>query len=79
MLCTECNKWCHKQCSGLRNLQGVQNFVCPRCAREGEGGDGYGGDEGPGLVVNGGILEEVEQFCYLGDVLDCEAGVKRAV
>ena len=51
----------------------------PRGAREGEGGDGNGGDEGPGLVVNGGILEEVEQFCYLGDVLDCEAGVKRAV
>ena len=32
-------------------------------------------DEGPGLVVNGGVLKEVEQFCFLGDVLDCEAGV----
>ena len=31
---------------------GVQNFVCPRCAREGEGGDEYGDDEGPGLVVD---------------------------
>ena len=31
------------------------------------------------LVVNGGVLEEVEQFCFLGDVLDCEAGVERAV
>ncbi len=27
----------------------------------------------------GGELEEVQQFCYLGDVLDCEAGVERAV
>ncbi len=24
-------------------------------------------------------LEEIQQFCYLGDVLDCEAGVERAV
>ena len=52
MLCTECNKWCHKRCSGLRNLQGVLNFVCPRCAREGNGGDDDGDDEGSGLVVN---------------------------
>ena len=57
------------------------NFICPRCAREGEleDGDGNGVDEGPGLVVNGGMLQEVEQFCYLGDVLDCESGVERAV
>ena len=26
VLCTECNKWCHKRCSGLRNLRGVQNL-----------------------------------------------------
>ena len=25
------------------------------------------------------MLEEVQQFCYLGDMLDCEAGVERAV
>ena len=57
---------------------GVQNFVCSRCSREREGGDEYGDDEGPGLVVNGGRLEEEQQFCYLGDALDCEAGVERA-
>ena len=59
--------------------RGVQNFVCPRCAWEGEGGDDDGDDEGPGLVVNWGVLEEVRQFCYLGDVMDCEGGVERAV
>ena len=57
----------------------VQNFVCPRCAREWESGDGNGDNEDPGLVVNGDMLEEVEQFCYLGDMLACEAGVERAV
>ncbi len=25
------------------------------------------------------MLKEVQQFCYLGDVLDCEAGVERAL
>ena len=37
-------------------------LVCSRCAREQEGVDFNGGGEGPGLVVNGGMLEEVEQF-----------------
>ena len=27
----------------------------------------------------GGQIEEMQDFCYLGDVLDCEAGVERAV
>ena len=45
----------------------------------GGGGDDYGDVEGPRLVVNGGVLEEVKQFCYLGDVLICGAGVERAV
>ena len=49
-----------------------------KCAREGDGGDDDG-DEVPRLVVNGGVLEAVEQLCYLGDVVDCEAGVERAV
>ena len=43
-------------------LRGVQNFVFPRCARVGEGGDSDGDDEGPRLVVDGGMLEEVEHF-----------------
>ena len=37
-------------------------------------------DEGPRLVVvNGGVcvLEEVVKFCYLGDGMNCEAGVLR--
>ena len=27
----------------------------------------------------GGQIEEVQEFCYLGDMLDCEAGVERAM
>ena len=59
MLCTKCNKWCQEQCSGLRNLRGVKNFLCPMCAREGEGGDGNRDDERLELVVNSGMSEEV--------------------
>ncbi len=61
----------------------VQNFVCPIYVRGEEekeervdGGDDAGDAS---LVVDGGELEEVPQFSYLGDVLDCEAGVERAV
>ena len=42
------------------------------CERGGEGGDA-------GLVVSGGVSEEVEKFYCLGDMLDCEAVVERAV
>ncbi len=32
-----------------------------------------------GLWLDGGVLEKVQQFCYLGDVVDCEARVEKAV
>ena len=51
VLCTECNIRYHHQCAGLRNLRGVQNFVCPSCAKEGDGGGDYGNNEVPELVV----------------------------
>ena len=46
---------------------------------EREGGYDDRDNEDPGLVVNGAVMEEVEQFWYLWDLLDCEAGVERAV
>ena len=33
ILCSECNKWCHKRCSGLKNLNGVIDFPCPACVQ----------------------------------------------
>ena len=71
MLCTVCRKWCHQRCSGLRNLRGVQNFVCPRCEREEENDKNKRKEERIRIAVNDGVLEELEQFCYLGDMLDC--------
>ncbi|KAK3872615.1 hypothetical protein Pcinc_022316 [Petrolisthes cinctipes] len=37
VLCLECKLWCHRRCSGLKNVKGVQNFRCPAC-REGKKG-----------------------------------------
>ena len=34
ILCTECNRWCHKKCSGLRYLGGVVDFHCPACIQK---------------------------------------------
>ena len=66
ILCTSCNKWTHKQCSGLRNLNGVVNFVCRACDQRGAGQTleredivlGQGEDE---------VVPEVQEFCYLGE------------
>ena len=37
-----------------------------------------GGGEG-GIVVEGGVVDMLTQFCYLGDVLDSEGRAERAV
>ena len=73
ILCIVCNKWCHQRCSGLKKVRGVKDFQCPSC-RNGNREVGVGG-----LITTGGRIEEVDEFCYLGNVLDCEAGVERAV
>jgi hypothetical protein len=68
ILCVECKKWCHFRCSSLKSLSGTQNFNCPSykigikrdIAKE-------------KLDTKRGTIEVVEDFCYLGNVLDCEA------
>ena len=74
ILCVKCNKWCHLRCSGLKKVSGVQNFECPLCRR-----GNNRKEEERGLITTGGRIEEVDEFCYLGNVLDCEAGVEKAV
>ena len=75
VLCTECGKWCHKRCSGLRNVNeaGV-HYRCPRCVR----GNREQRQEELTMEVDGGELEIVDRFCYLGDVLTCESGAGEA-
>ena len=76
ILCVVCDKWCHKKCSRLRNLNRVVDFRCPACVRR-EGVAEVEVEEN--IIVGEQLVGSVKQFCYLGDVLDCEGGVERAV
>jgi len=55
-------------------VSGVQRFQCPSCKerKNTEEGDIE-------LITTDGRIEEFDEFCYLGNLLDCEAGLKRAV
>ena len=76
ILCTVCDKWCHKRCSNLRTLNRVSSFCCPACTRGRNGTDIL---ENESVVMENGIVEEVPNFCYLGDFLDRDGGAERAV
>ena len=75
ILCTSCNLWCHKRCTGLRTLTGIQNYVCRRC----DGTHIVPTPVDESVVTSDGTIEEVHQFCYLGDMLDSSGGAERAV
>jgi hypothetical protein len=77
VLCVECRKWCHQRCSGLQRLGGVRDFQCPACARRERGEVAIEMVEE--FRSDGEMVEEVKTFRYLGDVIDSEGGVERAV
>ena len=71
--CQGCSRSCHRRCSGLRNMNRAgDNYRCAACAR--------------GLMaipwevmVNGGMLDVVDSFCYLDDTMSCVGRVEAAV
>jgi len=62
----------------LRNPRECRT-LCPRCEQEEENGSDRGEEEHTEIAVNDCVLEELEQFCYLGDILNCEACVETSV
>jgi len=58
----------------VEQRSGVQGFQCPSC-KEGKNIE----EVDRKLITTGGTIKEVDEFCYLGNVLDCEAGLVRAV
>ena len=72
VFCVCCKLWCHKKCSRLRSLQGIVNFRCPRCS------EADVPSEEDVIKVGGSVLQEVQEFRYLGDMLDTQAGAERA-
>jgi len=58
----------------VEKVSWVQGFQCPSCKerKNNEEGDRE-------LIITDGRIEEVDEFCYLGNVLDCKAGLETAV
>ena len=79
VLCTRCGKWVHKRCSGLRNVtHAAQNYACPTCVQPSVGAEA----ESEQIVLgpdSENVIEEVQTFTYLGDIVDRDGGVERAV
>ena len=73
ILCTLCNKWVHKRCSGVKGaLKKMENrFQCKRCSQGVL-------DVEARLDLNTDI-EKVESFVYLGDKLNAGGGCLSAV
>ena len=74
ILCTVCGFWCHNRCSGVPNINNAPDFQCPTCT-----GQNQTEEPRDDLHLEGGVVDEVKEFCYLGDLLDSEGGVERAV
>ena len=81
MLCIGCGKWVHRRCSGLRNALHAKtmSMSAPHVIDLMEGRSGartHFPSLGPGLED---VIEEVETFTYLGDIVDRDGEVERAV
>ena len=76
VLCTGCSRWCHLRCSGLRSInEREENYRCPKC--EGEGRIQRTDEDA--VETNGGRIQIVDRFCYLGEMLSCEMSTETAV
>ena len=76
ILCTGCNKWVHKKCSGLKRLVADPDYRCPRCTGTARPIDGRPQET---VLVGADSLEVVDSFCYLGDNLSAAGGCDLAV
>lgn len=77
ILCSSCNMWCHKKCSGVRQkLTQIENrFLCPTCVSKQTAPD----FPKPKFKANGVELERVHTFTYLGDTMQCNGGAEASV
>ena len=69
--CSKCNLWVHyKKCSGLKTLAEDMPYEFPRCCGEPYRRPPFQGGEC--------VLEAVDRFCYLGDMLSAGGGCMAA-
>ena len=75
ILCTGCDHWVHKKCSGIRGrLTDDPNYICPRCRGSARPIDGRPVTE---VTVEGCQMKVVSEFIYLGDMLSLGGGCTR--
>ena len=72
ILCTLCNHWVHKRCSGLKSkLASAINFKCKACLDPQVSDDDY-----KAVELDGNKYEVVKQVCYLGDMIIAGGGAE---
>merc|ERR1712121_463041 len=77
ILCTKCDLWVHAKCPGLVRVKLIPDYTCPRC-RNAPGVRPVDGRPIEGVQVGDSILEAVDRFCYLGDMLSAGGGCEAA-
>ena len=76
--CSKCNSWVHyKKCSGLKTLSEDLSYECPHC-RGVPGVRPVDGRPFKEVEVGDCVLEAVDRFCYLGDMLSAGGGCMAA-
>jgi len=75
--CTKCLSWIHRKCSGVKGslVKVCASFVCRTCLcplvkRE---------SDACVEIDDGSVVERVDKFCYLGDMLCVEGGADTAI
>ena len=74
--CTKCQRWVHRRCFDvLRQVISCWDiFVCRTCLRH-----NFSVVEKLEFKTGEDVLEEVEKFCYLDDMISCFGGASEAV
>ena len=76
--CTKCQRWVHCRCSDVPRQVSLLScrdiFVCRTCLRH-----NCSVVEKLEFKTGEDVLEEVEKFCYLGDMISCFGGASEAV
>jgi len=77
---TRFQKWVHRRCSGVKeSLYKVNTYFYMQelHSRKTDSSYGYGNEQLD--IGSGALLEKVDKFCFLGDVLDADGGCDSAV
>ena len=76
IICTSCNSWIHKKCSGISGkLKSVSDYRCKTCI-EGIPAQGEAVEEIS--LGSDQKLECVDKFCYLGDMIGAGGGAEES-